>query len=112
MPPCTLCLPVRPDAFSHPPALKDASTSPVGQWQREELNDWLNENLSELVAMGLLDDPLQNKLAQLRASRMGIDLDPDSDFSLPSSSISILTLTLTSQMKKTIQRTAHQVQDW
>ncbi len=51
------------------------------KWQREELNDWIDDNLSELVAMGLLDEPLQDKLAVLRASQMGITLDPDSDLS-------------------------------
>ena len=49
------------------------------KWQRQELNDWIDENLSELVAMGLLDEPLQEKLAVLRAEQMGIDLDPDSE---------------------------------
>lgn len=48
------------------------------KWQREELNDWIDENLSELMAVGMLDEPLQNKLALLRASEMGIDIDPDS----------------------------------
>ena len=51
------------------------------KWQREELNDWIDDNLSELVAIGLLDEPLQDKLAVLRASQMGIALDPDSDLS-------------------------------
>lgn len=51
------------------------------KWQRFELNDWMEQNLSELMMMGLLDEPLQNKIALLRASQMGIDIDPESDLS-------------------------------
>ncbi len=51
------------------------------KWQRAELNDWIDENLSELMVMGLLDEPLQNELARLRAFELGIEIDPDSDLS-------------------------------
>ncbi len=51
------------------------------KWQRFELNDWMEQNLSELMVMGLLDETLQNKIALLRASQMDIDIDPDSDLS-------------------------------
>jgi len=51
------------------------------KWQRAELNDWLEQNLSELMVMGLLDEPLQNKMAVLRAAEFGFELDPDSDLS-------------------------------
>ncbi|MFK7892959.1 MAG: hypothetical protein AB8B63_19245 [Granulosicoccus sp.] len=49
------------------------------KWQRDELNDWISENLLELDAMGLIDEPLENEIAQLRAYELGIELDPDSD---------------------------------
>jgi len=51
------------------------------KWQRFELNEWLDDNLSELMAMGLFDESLQNKIAVLRASEMGVELDPDSELS-------------------------------
>lgn len=51
------------------------------KWQREELNEWIDDHLSELMSMGLLDHALQTELARLRASELGIDLDPESDLS-------------------------------
>lgn len=51
------------------------------KWQRAELSEWIDDNLSELVAMGLLDEPLQNKLAELRATELGIELDQNSELS-------------------------------
>ncbi|ASJ72994.1 hypothetical protein [Granulosicoccus antarcticus] len=59
--------------------LEFAHKKSLAKWQRNELNDWINENLSELLAMGLLDEPLQEQLAILRAAEMDIDLDPDSE---------------------------------
>jgi len=58
-----------------------ASKKSLLKWQRAELNDWLEQNLSELMVMGLLDEPLQNKMAVLRAAELGFELDPDSDLS-------------------------------
>lgn len=49
------------------------------KWQRDELNDWITENLIELNAMGLIDEPLENEIAKLQAFELGIELDPDSD---------------------------------
>jgi hypothetical protein len=51
------------------------------KWQRAELNEWIRDNLSELTMFGLVDEPLQNAVAELRAFQLGIDLDPDSDLS-------------------------------
>ncbi len=51
------------------------------KWQRAELDQWIDENLQELSAMGLIDDALHNKLAALQAAKMGVDIDPDSDLS-------------------------------
>lgn len=51
------------------------------KWHRAELTQWIDDNLAELVAMGLLDEPLQNKLAALRAAEMEIKIDPDSELS-------------------------------
>jgi hypothetical protein len=51
------------------------------KWQRAELNEWISDNLSELTMFGLVDEPLQNAVAELRAFQLGIALDPDSDLS-------------------------------
>lgn len=51
------------------------------KWQRAELNDWLDVNLSELASLGLLDDVLHDRIAEQRANELDIDLDPDSDLS-------------------------------
>ena len=51
------------------------------KWQRFELNDWMEQNLSELMVMGLLDEPLQNKIALLRASQLGVEIDLESNLS-------------------------------
>jgi len=58
-----------------------ASKKSLLKWQRSELSDWMEQNLSELMMMGLLDEPLQNKMAILRASQMGFEIDPDSELS-------------------------------
>ena len=51
------------------------------KWQRSELSEWIDENLSELVAMGMVDQTLRDKLATLRASELGADIDQDSPLS-------------------------------
>lgn len=51
------------------------------KWHRAELDEWIDDNLRELSAMGLIDDSLHNKLAALKAAEMGIKIDPDSDLS-------------------------------
>ena len=51
------------------------------KWQRSELSEWIDENLSELVAMGMVDQTLRDKLATLRAAELEVDIDPDSPLS-------------------------------
>lgn len=51
------------------------------KWQRTELNEWISDNLSELTMLGLVDEQLQNALAELRAFQLGINLDPTSNLS-------------------------------
>ncbi len=51
------------------------------KWQRAELDEWIDDNLAELSAMGLIDEALQNKLAALKAAELGIQIDPDSEMS-------------------------------
>ena len=61
--------------------LEFANRKSLAKWQRSELNEWIGENLSELTMLGLLDEPLQNAVAELQAFQMGIELDPNSDLS-------------------------------
>ena len=51
------------------------------KWQRFELRAWIDEHLTFLSKSGLLDEPLLNKLAVVRAVELGIDIDPDSELS-------------------------------
>lgn len=61
--------------------LEFAGRKSLLKWQREELNEWISENLSELTMLGLLDEPLRNAVAELRAFQLGVELDPDSALS-------------------------------
>ena len=51
------------------------------KWQRSELSEWIDENLSELVAMGMVDQTLRDKLATLRAAELGVEISHDSPLS-------------------------------
>jgi len=51
------------------------------QWQRAELDDWIDAHFMHLQAMGMLDDALYDKIALVRAFQLGITLDSDSELS-------------------------------
>jgi len=51
------------------------------KWQRMELGYWIDEHLEFLSNSGLLDESLQNKLAETSAVELGISLDPESGLS-------------------------------
>ncbi|NND93133.1 MAG: hypothetical protein HKN42_19915 [Granulosicoccus sp.] len=51
------------------------------QWQRKELRQWTDAHVSDLLAMGLLDDRLRDRLALREAVALGIELDPQSKLS-------------------------------
>ncbi len=61
--------------------LEFANRKSLLKWQREELDEWISDNLSELNMLGLLDEPLHNAVAELRAFQLGITLNPDSELS-------------------------------
>ena len=51
------------------------------KWQRAELGQWIDEHLTQLMDMGMLDEDLQNRLALRHAEQLGIELDESSDVS-------------------------------
>ncbi|MFK7994014.1 MAG: hypothetical protein AB8B87_07735 [Granulosicoccus sp.] len=51
------------------------------KWQRAELSAWIDEYLSQLMELGQLDEPLQNRLAVMRARELDVELDTNSDLS-------------------------------
>ena len=51
------------------------------KWQRFELGAWIDEHLTFLSRSGLVDEPLRNKLAEVRAQELGISIDSDSELS-------------------------------
>ena len=69
--------------------LEFAQRKSLLKWQREVLSEWIEENLSHLMDMGLLDEPLQNEIARLRAFEMGIVLDTAGAPVLAQSSIKV-----------------------
>ena len=65
------------DVVNH--QLEFAKKKSLLKWQRSELKQWIDENLSDLIAMGLVDRALQDKLAILKAADIGFDIDNDSE---------------------------------
>lgn len=54
-----------------------AQRKSLAQWQRAELDDWIQELVYEMHAYGLVDKELLNDMARYDAFRLGITLEDD-----------------------------------
>ncbi|MDZ7844382.1 MAG: hypothetical protein U5K99_06245 [Anaerolineales bacterium] len=52
------------------------------QWQREEIRDWIEQELSVVMAAGLRDEALMDALARDWALQRGMEIDEESDLSV------------------------------
>ena len=56
-----------------------AGRKSLSQWQHHTLDEWINESTHLLHQMGLVDDDLNNSLAELQAKLCGIEIDNNSE---------------------------------
>ena len=52
------------------------------KWQREEIRDWIEQELSVVMAAGLMDEALMDALARDWALQRGMEIDEESDLSV------------------------------
>ena len=55
--------------------LKFGCRKSLNDWQREELHEWIHDNLQILHPLGLINRPVQDALALYEAFRIGVTLD-------------------------------------
>ncbi len=54
----------------------------LSQWQRDEIRDWIDDQLELVLAAGLMDATLEEALARDWALQRGIEIDEDSERSV------------------------------
>ena len=59
--------------------LSFAESRSLRRWQRAALDDWIDETVDELNALGLVDDALHQRLARRQAAAIGLVLDPQAE---------------------------------